>query len=85
MTQSASSLGDLIFRGNKTMAADRDGPNIQNVADYIGDLSSELAQMAEQADCKPLARLLDLAAQEARRVGQSSASESAGEHEGSLH
>jgi hypothetical protein len=67
------------------MATDRDGPKIQHVADYIGDLSTELAQMAKQADCEPLAHLLDLAAQEARRVGQSSMSEGFGDREGPLH
>jgi hypothetical protein len=67
------------------MAADHDGPNIQNVADYIGDLSTELAQMARQADCEPLARLLNLVAQEARRLGTAPALESFGEREGPLH
>ena len=67
------------------MAADHNGPKIQHVADYIGDLSTELAQMAKQAECEPLAHLLDLAAQEARRVGQSSASQSSDEREGPLH
>ena len=67
------------------MPADRDGPNIQHVADYIGDLSTELAQMARQVDCEPLARLLNLVAREARRLGQSPVSENFGEREGPLH
>ncbi len=67
------------------MAADHNGPKIQHVADYIGDLSTELAQMAKHADCKPLAHLLDLAAQEARRIGTSPAPENSGERVGALH
>lgn len=54
------------------MLVSDDSEQHQHVVDYIGELTVQLAQMAKAADCQSLALLLDMAAREARGVGNSS-------------
>jgi hypothetical protein len=44
--------------------------SVPELVEYIGDLASELAQMAKAANCTPLAYHLEMAMLEAERLSQ---------------
>ena len=44
--------------------------SVPELAEYIGDLANELAQMAKAANCTPLAYHLEMAMLEAERLSQ---------------
>jgi hypothetical protein len=50
--------------------ADQQETSVPELAEYIGDLASELAQMAKAANCTPLAYHLEMATLEAERLTQ---------------
>ena len=46
--------------------------SVPELVEYIGELASELAQMAKKANCTPLAYHLEMATLEAERLAQES-------------
>jgi hypothetical protein len=50
--------------------ADQQKISMPELAEYISDLASELAQMAKAANCTPLAYHLEMATLEAERLTQ---------------
>ena len=48
----------------------REETSVPQLAEYIGELANELAQMAKAANCTPLAYHLEMATLEAERLSQ---------------